>query len=149
MTPLASLVVSVTSCVTVFTRFQLSSTALTVTLNAVPAVCVVGVPVLPVLVPGAAVSFGINTCNFVAVPALIVTLPLVPVFPVPEVAVKVPVVALPVYFIPSVVRVATPELKSPAPVNLFPPDSPDTAPVSGEFAAIVTLSADASKVVIV
>ena len=40
------------------TRFQFASTALTVTLNAPPAVCAVGVPVLPVAVPGAAVSPG-------------------------------------------------------------------------------------------
>src|SRR5262249_2539270 len=38
------------------TTFQFASTALTVTVNAVPAVCAVGVPVFPVVVPGAAVS---------------------------------------------------------------------------------------------
>src|SRR4029453_13051550 len=42
----------------VFTRFQLASTALTVTLKGVPAACGLGVPVLPVGVPGAAVSPG-------------------------------------------------------------------------------------------
>ena len=57
---------------TVLTRFQLASTALTVTLTAVPTICVVGVPVLPVEVPGAAVSPGIDTCNLLAVPALTV-----------------------------------------------------------------------------
>src|ERR1043166_7029600 len=46
------------------TRFQLASTALTVTLKAVPAVCAKGVPVLPEGVPGAAVSPGSNNCNF-------------------------------------------------------------------------------------
>ena len=40
------------------TTFQLASTALSVTLKAVPAVWAVGVPVLPVVVPGAAVSPG-------------------------------------------------------------------------------------------
>ncbi|CAM3868844.1 hypothetical protein AQAU111925_10595 [Aquirufa aurantiipilula] len=49
-------------------------------LNELPAVWAVGVPVLPVAVPGAAVSPGINTCNLVAVPA--VTNVLVPVFAV-------------------------------------------------------------------
>src|SRR6266536_4329099 len=46
------------------TRFQLASTALTVTLNAVPAARAVGVPLLPVAVPGAAVSPGTSNCNF-------------------------------------------------------------------------------------
>ena len=40
------------------TGFQLASTALTVTLKLLPAVCADGVPVLPVAVPGAAVSPG-------------------------------------------------------------------------------------------
>src|SRR5439155_1100185 len=39
-------------------------TALTVTLKAVPAAWAMGVPVLPVAVPGAAVSPGTNNCNF-------------------------------------------------------------------------------------
>src|SRR5207247_10141922 len=42
----------------VLSRFQFASTALTVTVNAVPAVSAVGVPVLPVAVPGAAASPG-------------------------------------------------------------------------------------------
>src|SRR5438034_7090842 len=42
----------------VLIRFQLASTALTVTLNGVPAACGLGVPVLPLAVPGAAVSPG-------------------------------------------------------------------------------------------
>jgi hypothetical protein len=46
----------------VLTTFQLSSTAFTVTFKEVPAVWGVGgVPVLPVGVPGAAVSPGIRT----------------------------------------------------------------------------------------
>ena len=53
-----------TVSVAVFTRFQLASTALTLTLNAVPAVCAVGVPVLPVALPGAAVSPGARICSF-------------------------------------------------------------------------------------
>src|SRR5207245_6690647 len=44
----------------VLLTFQFASTALTVTLNGVPAVCGKGDPVLPVGVPGAAVSPGSN-----------------------------------------------------------------------------------------
>ena len=40
------------------TGFQLASTALTVTLKELPAVCALGAPVLPEAVPGAAVSPG-------------------------------------------------------------------------------------------
>src|SRR6185436_12879127 len=46
------------------TTFQFASTALTVTLNATAAVRAVGVPVLPVVLPGDAASPGINNCNF-------------------------------------------------------------------------------------
>ena len=46
--------------------FPLKSTALTVTLNALPTVCGVGVPILPVGVPGALVSPGIKTCSATA-----------------------------------------------------------------------------------
>src|SRR5436190_870308 len=49
-----------TVSVTLVRRFQLASTALTVTLKAEPAVCALAVPVLPLLVPGAAVSPGTN-----------------------------------------------------------------------------------------
>src|SRR6266849_4859464 len=50
-------------------RFQFASTALTVTLNAVPAVWAVGVPVLPLAVPGAAVSPGAMTWSCANAPA--------------------------------------------------------------------------------
>src|SRR5437899_12465503 len=56
----------------VLTTFQLASTALTVTLKAVPAVCAVGVPVLPLAVPGAALSPGSSSCNLVQAPAVTV-----------------------------------------------------------------------------
>ena len=59
------------------TRFQLSSTALTVIDTMLPAVTAVGTPVFPVTVPGAAVSPGSSTCSFVAAPALTVTEPVV------------------------------------------------------------------------
>src|SRR5438105_563664 len=53
----------------VLTKFQLASTALTVTVKGVPAVWAVGVPVLPLPVPGAAVSPGTSSCNFTSAPA--------------------------------------------------------------------------------
>ena len=49
------------------TGFQWASTALTVTVTRSPALTGVGVPVLPVGVPGAAVSPGNRTCNWVKV----------------------------------------------------------------------------------
>src|SRR5947209_7618304 len=52
--------------------FQLASTALTVTLNAVPAVCAVAVPVLPEPVPAAAISPGASNCSLARAPALTV-----------------------------------------------------------------------------
>ena len=52
------------------TRFQFASTALTVTLNAVPATWAEGVPALPLAVPGAAVSPGVSTCIFTKAPGL-------------------------------------------------------------------------------
>src|SRR5207245_1462925 len=57
---------------TVPTRFQFASTALTVTLKAVPAVWAAGEPVLPAALPGAAVSPGAKICNLVNGPALTV-----------------------------------------------------------------------------
>src|SRR6266702_1817928 len=54
----------------VLTRFQLASTALTVTAKAVPAVWAARLPVFPVAVPGTAVSPGANNCSFAKAPAL-------------------------------------------------------------------------------
>jgi len=56
----------------VLMRFQLVSTALTVKLKAVPAVCVLGVPSFPVLEPGAAVSPGASTCSLANAPGFTV-----------------------------------------------------------------------------
>src|SRR5205814_5118538 len=67
---LLSLEVIPAMSVMVFTRFQLASTALTVTLKAVPAVCAVGAPVLPVALPGEAVSPGARICSLVNAPTL-------------------------------------------------------------------------------
>ncbi len=50
--------------VMVFTTFQKLSTALTVMLKGVPAVRALGAPVLPVAVPGAAISPGTNSWSF-------------------------------------------------------------------------------------
>ena len=58
-----------TVCVTLLSKFQLASTALTVTVNAVPAVCGIGAPVLPVALPGAAASPGTRSWSLVNVPA--------------------------------------------------------------------------------
>src|SRR5262249_55955521 len=75
-TALASLEVIATVSL-VLIKFQFASTELTVTLKAVPAVCALGVPVLPVAEPGAAVSPGASTCNLANAPALTVTAGLV------------------------------------------------------------------------
>src|SRR5216683_2721813 len=71
-TALASEEVIAAVSVALVIRFQLASTALTVTLNAVPAVWAVGVPVLPVELPGAAISPGANTCSLANAPAFTV-----------------------------------------------------------------------------
>src|SRR5207248_1976910 len=68
------------------TRFQLASTALTVTLKEVPAVRAEGLPVLPVALPGSAVSPGISSCSFAKVPALTVVDGLVLAVLVPSLA---------------------------------------------------------------
>ncbi len=57
----------------VLTKFQSASTALTVTVKAVPAVWAFGDPVLPVDVPGTAVSPGSSSCTWVNAAALTVT----------------------------------------------------------------------------
>ena len=71
---LLSEVVIVTLGEALLTRFQLASTALTTIplAMAVPAVCSVGVPVLPVAVPGMAVSPGSSSCSLVTGPGLTV-----------------------------------------------------------------------------
>jgi len=54
------------------TTFQFASTAFTVTVNAVPAVSALGLPVFPLADPGAAVSPGTRSCSFVNAPAITV-----------------------------------------------------------------------------
>src|SRR5262249_43202099 len=65
---LASDEVIATVSMTLETTFQFASTALTVTLKAVPPAWVAGVPVLPLAVPGAAVSPGARTCSLLNAP---------------------------------------------------------------------------------
>src|SRR5256885_1336619 len=60
---LASEALRPTVSVTFVIRFQLASTARTVTENDAPAVCEVGDPVLPLAVPGAAISPGKRSCK--------------------------------------------------------------------------------------
>src|SRR5439155_9686591 len=91
MVSLASVVVMPTVSVPM-ARFQFASTALTVTLKAVPAICAAGVPLLPVALPGAAVSPGTSSCSFTKAPALTVMAGLVLALLLPSVtsvAVKV------------------------------------------------------------
>jgi hypothetical protein len=76
------------------TRFQLASTALTVTLNAAPPFCADGVPVLPEGVPGAATSPGTRSCSFVNAPGSTVKLELAGPVMVPSETVSVVVWAL-------------------------------------------------------
>src|SRR5439155_6104225 len=79
----------------VLTTFQLASTALTVRVNGEPAGCGLGVPVLPVGVPGAAVSPGVSNCNLAKAPALtVVTVPVLGAL-VPSVMSVAVTVALP------------------------------------------------------
>src|ERR1051325_1456186 len=78
-----------TVSVTVFTTFQLASTALTVTVKARPLVCAVGVPVLPAGVPAAAVSPGTSNCNLAYGPTVTVKFELATPGTVPSVAVMV------------------------------------------------------------
>src|SRR5262245_58846734 len=66
---LASDEVMPTVSVTVLTKFQFASTALTVTLNVAAALCAAGEPDLPVPLPGEAVSPGARICNFANTPA--------------------------------------------------------------------------------
>src|SRR5437867_168263 len=100
--------------ITVLTRFQLVSTALTVAVNAVPAVCAVGVPVLPVAVPGTAVSPGTNSCSFTDAPALTVTPALV-------LAVKAAAASVAVTVrVPAVLKVKLDKVAVPATSVMFP-----------------------------
>ena len=83
------------------------------------------------------------TTKRVAAPTAIDTAPETPLLELCEVAVNVPLAALPVYVRPSAVKSATPALKSAALSRTFAPWSPETVPVSGTLAATVTWSPNA------
>src|SRR6185436_12189695 len=61
----ASLELRTTVSLTVLTRFQKASAALTVTAKELPTIWALGVPVLPLRLPGAALSPGTSNCNWV------------------------------------------------------------------------------------
>ena len=115
---LLSVEVKPTVSITVETTFQFASTALTVTLKAVPAVCARGVPVLPVLVPGAVVSPGDRICSLVKPAALT------------GIAVLVPL-AMPVCVVSEAVTVALPPVFSVTLKAFVPPES---AALAGKIA---------------
>src|SRR5438876_915385 len=109
-----SLLVILIVSVAVLIRFQFAYTALTVTLKAGKATWGRGVPVLPEAVPGAAVSPGNRTCNFVTAPALTVKAGLVfadLVLSVISLALRV---ALPAVF-KVMLKVLVPELRTALP----------------------------------
>ena len=83
-----------------------------------PAVCAVGVPVLPVAVPGAAVSPGISNCSFVNAPTLTVVEGLVLAVLLPSVTSVAVTVAL-----PAVLKV-TLKVLVPATSAVHPPATP-------------------------
>src|SRR5438093_3224887 len=108
--------------------FQFASTALTVTLNAVPAVCAAAVPVLPEPVPGAAVSPGASSCNFTKAPALTVIEGLVLAANVPAASLEVTV------RVPAVLKVRLDKVRVPATrVRL-----PTVPPLSSVMAALAS-----------
>ena len=110
------------------TRFQFASTALTVTVNAMPAVRALGAPVLPVALPGDAVSPGTNNCSFANAPAFTVTLGLVLAVSVAATSLAVMVQA------PAVLKVKTDKARVPATkVRL-----PEVAPLSSAKAALAS-----------
>ena len=59
----------------VLTKFQFVSTALTVTAKAEKTLWAAGVPILPLLLPGAALSPGTSNCNFTNPPAFTTVAP--------------------------------------------------------------------------
>src|SRR5437870_9227045 len=121
-----SLEVMPTRSVTVLIRFQFASTPLTVIVKAVPTFWPVGVPVLPVAVPGAAVSPGTNNCNFAKAPTLTVTLELVLAVSVPAASVAVMV------RVPAVLKVKLDKERVPETSVIFPA----VAPLSSAIAAL-------------
>src|SRR6266699_3477973 len=96
----------------VLQTFHHGSVALTVTLKGVPAACALGVPALPLIVPGMAVSPGTNNCSFAKRAGLTVTDGLVLAILVPSVTSVAVTIQLPAVF-----RV---RLRNPVPLSSGP-----------------------------
>jgi len=125
---LLSLEVNPTVSATVFTKFQLASTALAVTVKGVPAVCGDGVPVLPLALPGDAVSPGTMSCILAKRPAFTVIAGLV-------LAARDPVTSLAVTVrVPAVLKVKLESVPEP-PARLR---LPVVAPLSSAMAALLS-----------
>ncbi len=101
-----------TTSLTAPATLKKASTACTCTSKAAPAVCDEGVPVLPLAVPGAAVSPGTSTCSFVKAPALTENAALVP-FSAPPVRVAVRVAPAPACVSVTLQLASTPAVKVP------------------------------------
>ena len=124
----ASLEVIPTVSATVFTRFQLASTALTVTLKESKGYCTVGVPVLPLTLPGDAVSPGTSNCSLAKAPATTVTLELVLAVSVPAASVAV------VVRVPAVLKVKDDKVRVPKASVMLPA----VRPLSSAIAALLS-----------
>src|SRR6185503_5937063 len=133
MVALGSLEVMPTVCV-LLTRFQFASTDLTVTLKAVPAPRAVGVPILPVAVPGAAVSPGTSSCSFTKVPAFTVTFALV--LDVSAAAASVAVIVL----VPAVLKVKLDRVPVPATNDRCPTVPPLSSAITAAVSVLVKVT---------
>ena len=102
------------------------------------AVAEVMVTVVPkAIAPATGLKVGV-ACG---VPAFIVTFPLVTAVPVAGAKVNVPVAAVPIKVSPRLVRLATPELKSPALFNVLVPESPKMVPLKEVLTVILLAEA--------
>src|SRR5947207_577653 len=126
---LGSVVVIPTVFEMVLMTFQFASTAFAVTFNAIPAVWTEGVPILPLVLPGAAVSPGTNNCSLTNGPGLTITLLLVLAVNAPAASVAVMVRAPEVLNV-KLERVRVPETN----VKL-----PAVAPLSSAITALVSV----------
>src|SRR5262249_51383953 len=120
--------------------FQFASTALTVTLNEVPAVRAVGDPDLPDPVPAAAVSPGISSCSFANGPASTqnpALSPAVRLSPLVRVAVMTTPDSAFVYVTPLMVTELVPAVM--VPVSVPPSVPPPVLRLSDTFVLATTL----------
>src|SRR5262249_16375032 len=123
-----SLEVICTVSVGVLTKFQFASTELIVTLKELNALCVVGVPLLPVVLPGEADSPGANTCNFANAPAF--TFPPALVLAVSTAAASLAVIVR----VPAVLKVKLDNVRVP-PISVI---LPAVAPLSSAMLALLS-----------